>query len=136
MKLSAPICWGIQSAFNLQLFIVLILPLLLLYEISCPMDLTSLDVRLFSVPVVNSFLSKVPLKIHWWWRPVAEWTLRMRIIAATFFTFSSVVLRLNWFGSMDVSYRRSILVSFFLKKSLLWNGSEVELSVRSYWSLE
>ena len=77
---------------------------------SCPMDLTSLDVRSFSVPVVNSSLSKVckiggismflgknsfdgggqllkgPLKSF----------ISSRIIAATFFTFSSVVLRLNY----------------------------------------
>ena len=76
---------------------------------SCTMDLTSLDVRLFSVPVVNSSLSKVyksggismfsgknsfdgggqllkgPLKS----------SISSRIIAATFYTFSSVVLRLN-----------------------------------------
>ena len=75
----------------------------------CPMDLTSLDVRLFSVPVINSSLSKVyksggismfsgknlfdggsqllkgPLKSF----------ISSRIIAATFFTFSSVVLHLN-----------------------------------------
>ena len=77
---------------------------------SCPMDLTSLDVRLFSVPVVNSSLSKLyksggismfsgknsfdggggqllkgPLKSF----------ISSRIIAATFFIFTSVVLRLN-----------------------------------------
>ena len=76
---------------------------------SCPMDLTSLDIRLFSVLVVNSSLSKVYksgdismfsgknsfdgggqlLKV-----PLKSF-ISSRIIAATFFTFTSVVLRLN-----------------------------------------
>ena len=76
---------------------------------SCLMDITSLDVCLFSVPAVNSSLSKVdksggismfssknsfdsggellkgPLKSF----------ISSQITAATFFTFSSLVLHLN-----------------------------------------
>ena len=77
---------------------------------SCPMDSTSLDVRLFSVPFVNSSLSKVYKSSgismfssknsfdgggHLLKGPLKSF-ISSRIIAATFFTFSSVVLRLNY----------------------------------------
>ena len=76
---------------------------------SCPMDLTSLDVPFFSVPVVNSSLNKVYKSgaISMFsgknsfdgggqlLKGSLKSFISLRIIAATFFTFSSIVLRLN-----------------------------------------